>query len=74
MLDVVFAPSRAAARDLVARGLDPRRVRVLPAAWTSDAILGSLGGPSPAPAGASRRAVRNACPGGPAPGVPARRG
>ena len=31
MLDVVLAPSRATARDLVARGLDPRRVRVLPA-------------------------------------------
>lgn len=30
MLDDVFAPSRAAARDLVARGLDPRRVHVLP--------------------------------------------
>jgi len=29
-MDEVFAPSRATARDLVARGLDPRRVRVLP--------------------------------------------
>ena len=30
MLDDVFAPSRATARDLVAHGLDPRRVHVLP--------------------------------------------
>ncbi len=29
-MDEVFAPSRATARDLVARGLDPRRVSVLP--------------------------------------------
>lgn len=30
MMDDVFAPSRAAARDLVAHGLDPRRMHVLP--------------------------------------------
>jgi glycosyltransferase involved in cell wall biosynthesis len=30
MMDEVFAPSHAAARDLVAHGLDARRVRVLP--------------------------------------------
>lgn len=41
MLDVVFAPSRATARDLVARGLDPRRVQVLPA-W----VDGDLFSPS----------------------------
>jgi hypothetical protein len=29
-MDEVFVPSRSAARDLVARGLDPRRVTVLP--------------------------------------------
>ena len=36
MLDEVFAPSRATARDLVARGLDPRRVKVLPRWVDSD--------------------------------------
>lgn len=41
ILDVVFAPSRATARDLVARGLDPRRVQVLPA-W----VDGDLFSPS----------------------------
>jgi len=41
MLDEVFAPSRATARDLVARGVDPRRVRVLPA-W----VDGDLFSPS----------------------------
>jgi glycosyltransferase involved in cell wall biosynthesis/predicted metal-dependent phosphoesterase TrpH len=38
MLDEVFAPSRATARDLVARGLDPRRVRVLPA-WVDSELF-----------------------------------
>jgi glycosyltransferase involved in cell wall biosynthesis len=38
MLDEVFAPSRATARDLVARGLDPRRVRVLPA-WVDGELF-----------------------------------
>ena len=60
MLDVVFAPSRAAGRDLVARGLDPRRVRVLPAAVDGDTILDSLGGPSPPPGWRLSPAVRNA--------------
>ena len=38
ILDVVFAPSRATARDLVARGLDPRRVQVLPA-WVDGELF-----------------------------------
>lgn len=38
MLDEVFAPSRATARDLVARGLDARRVRVLPA-WVDGELF-----------------------------------
>jgi hypothetical protein len=49
LLDEVFAPSRAAARDLVARGLDPRRVRVLPSPADGGAILDRVGGPPPAP-------------------------
>jgi len=36
MMDVVYAPSRATARDLVRRGLDPSRVHVLPAWVDSD--------------------------------------
>ena len=38
MLDVVFAPSRATARDLVSRGLDQRRVQVLPA-WVDGELF-----------------------------------
>ena len=62
MLDVVFAPSRAAARDLVARGLDPRRVRVPSAGVDGGTILGSLGGPSPAPGWRRSQGVGNAVP------------
>jgi hypothetical protein len=66
MLDEVFAPSRASARELVARGLDPRRVRVLPAgiagtpAVHGDAILRSLRRPSPDPGWRHARDLRNA--------------
>ncbi|MCX6372711.1 MAG: glycosyltransferase [Actinobacteria bacterium] len=74
MLDEVFAPSRAAARDLVARGIDPRRVRVLQAADEGEAILGSFGGPSPGPGWRHAQGVRNAVSRRPAPSVPARRG
>ncbi len=38
VLDEVYAPSRTTARDLVARGLDPRRVRVLPA-WVDGELF-----------------------------------
>ena len=73
MLDVVFAPSRAAGRDLVARGVDPRRVRVLPAWVEGDTILDSLGGPAPAPGWRLSQAVRNAASRRPQSGIPARR-
>ncbi len=74
MLDEVFAPSRTAARDLVARGIDPRRVRVLQASDDGEAILASFGGPSPGPGWRHPQGVRNAVSRRPAPGVPARRG
>ena len=74
MLDEVFAPSRAAARDLVARGLDPRRVRVLPAAVDGDSHPRQpRRAVAAARAGATRRRSGTPCPGGPRPGVPARR-
>ncbi|MCX6363470.1 MAG: glycosyltransferase [Actinobacteria bacterium] len=73
MLDEVFAPSRAAARDLVARGLDPRRVRVLPVSADGDAILASLGGPSPAPGRRHSRGIKHALSPSPKSRMPARR-
>ncbi len=73
MLNVVFAPSRAAGRDLVARGLDPRRVRVLPASVDGDTILDSLGGPAPPPGWRLSPAVRNAVSRRRREGTPARR-
>ena len=73
MLNVVFAPSRAAGRDLVARGLDPRRVRVLPASADGNTILDSLGGPAPPPGWRLSPAVRNAASRRPRGGTPARR-
>jgi hypothetical protein len=73
MLDVVFVPSRAAGRGLAAQGLDPRRVRVLPAAVDGDIILDSLGGPAPPPGWRLSRAVRNAASRRPRSGTTARR-
>jgi hypothetical protein len=73
MLDVVFEPSRAAGRELVARGLDPRRVWVLPAAVESDTILDSLGGSAPPPGWRLSQAVRIAASRRPRSGRAARR-
>ncbi len=73
MLDVVFVPSRAAGRELVAHGFDPRRVRVLPAAVDGDIILDSLGGPAPRPGWRLSQAVRNAASRRPQSSAPGRR-
>jgi len=73
MLDEVFAPSRAAARDLVARGLDPRRVQVLRAGVDGDSILSSLSRPSPDPGWRRSQRPGNGDALRPRPGVPARR-
>ena len=76
MLDEVFAPTREAARDLVAHGVDPRRVHVLPAApgggppaTTAEAeapeaqgaaILRRLDHPAPAPGWRHAAGLKNA--------------
>jgi hypothetical protein len=73
MLDVVLAPSRAAGRELVVSGLDPRRVRVLPAAVDGGTILDSLGGPAPRPGWRLSQAVRNAASRRPQSSAPRRR-
>jgi hypothetical protein len=73
MLDEVFAPSRAAARGLVARGLDPRRVQVLRVEVDGDTILSSLSRPSPDPGWRRSRRPGNGDALRPRPGVPARR-
>jgi glycosyltransferase involved in cell wall biosynthesis len=44
MLDEVYAPTRTSARDLVAHGVDPRRVRVLPA-WVDGDRFGAAATP-----------------------------
>ena len=69
-MDEVFAPSHASARDLVARGLDPRRVRVPPAAPVdgpaagADALAGivlaGLDAPAPEPGRRYRGGLRRA--------------
>ena len=75
MLDEVFAPTREAARDLVAHGVDPRRVHVLPAAAAGGPPQPAAGAPEaqgtrssgasiarpPRPAGATPRACGTRC-------------
>jgi hypothetical protein len=72
-LDEVFTPSRATARELVARGLDPRRVNVLPDEVDGGAILGGFDGPSPAPGWRRSQRAGGGASVRPLSGAPARR-
>jgi hypothetical protein len=73
MLDEVFTPSPATARDLVARGLGPRQVRVVPAPLDADSVLGTLGARSPAPGWRHAQGVKDGGARRPASGELARR-